>query len=171
MQVTRTRHDSWTMPRACCACGEAAEGTDKYAASCVVDRSTAGNTTTTTSLKLEFPMCSPCHKASVRSSTSMVAGILLGFVAGYFALTLFVDTSKNVTGWEPLVGGLAALIGGAVFFGWLGYYVWGRIAGPDQRRRAKLTTTPVKLSIVPPASLQFEFSNERFGEAFTLLNP
>jgi hypothetical protein len=145
-------------------------GTDKYAASCVLESHTSGNVRSTTTLKLQFPMCKPCHTASARSSTSMAAGGFVGMAAGYFVLTAFVDTSKDVTFWVLLCG-LVAIFTGAVAFGALAYYIWGRIAGPDQRARAKMSSVPVKMRSVPPASLEFEFSNDGWGEAFSAMNP
>lgn len=170
MKVIRARRDTWANPRACCACGEAPEGTDTYTASCVLESHTSGNVRSTTTLKLVFPMCKPCHQASARSSTSWVAGIFVGFAAGYLVLTALVDTSKNMTGWE-LLGGFVAIFGGAMVFGPLAYYIWGRIAGADQRARAKMSASPVKIRVVPPASLEFEFSNDAYGEAFSAMNP
>lgn len=170
MKTTRARRETWTMPRACCACGEVPEGTDTYTASCVLESHTSGGVRSTTTIKIAFPMCGPCHKASARSSTSAVAGAFVGIVVGYFVLSAFVDMSKDVTFWE-LVGGLVAFVAGALVFGALARYIWGWIAGADQRRRARLSMTPVKLQFVPPATLSFEFSNDAYGEAFSALNP
>ena len=170
MKTTRARRETWTTPRACCACGEAFEGTDTYSASCVLESHTSGGVRSTTTLKIPFPMCSPCHKASAGSSTSWVAGIFVGFAVGYFVLTAFVDTSKDMTFWT-LLGGLVAILVGGMVFGPLASYVWGRIAGADQRARAKMAAVPVKMRPVPPNSLEFEFSNDAYGEAFSALNP
>jgi len=170
MKTTRARRDTWTMPQTCCACGEVPQGTDKYVASCVLESHTSGGVRSTTTLKLEFPMCRPCHTASARSSTSAVAGAFVGLVVGYFVLAAFVDMSKDVTFWE-LLGGLLAFVAGAVVFGALAYYIWRLVAGADQRARAKMSATPVKIRSVPPASLEFEFSNDAYGEAFSALNP
>jgi hypothetical protein len=34
-----------------------------------------------------------------------------------------------------------------------------------------MAATPVKMRPVPPASLEFEFSNDAWGEAFSAMNP
>jgi hypothetical protein len=70
-----------------------------------------------------------------------------------------------------LLGGLVAILVGGMVFGPLASYVWGRIAGADQRARAKMAAVPVKMRPVPPNSLEFEFSNDAYGEAFSALNP